>query len=156
MLIESIYKNYFFLKKYYVNINYDLCSRNYIYLNPNNDNIYFIKKEKIYTKLKYSRVPQFDTSSGAVASLLAALLGFLITERFGFELLDSGDFYIIILYFVSFLIILRTFLFNYNNNVVCNRSLFSIGEAFIFFKSLFLILSRNILKLKKIDIQLNK
>jgi hypothetical protein len=69
--------------------------------------IFFLKKERIYTKLKYSRVPLFDTTSGAIASLLAALLGFLITEKFGFELIDSGDFYTIIMYSIFILLILR-------------------------------------------------
>lgn len=73
----------------------------------NNFNIYFIKKERIYTKLKYSRVPQFDTSSGAIASLLAALIGFMITEKFGFEMLDSGDFYMIIMYVLFVVIIFK-------------------------------------------------
>jgi len=66
--------------------------------------INFLRKEKIYTKLKYSRVPQYDTVSGASAALLAGFLGFLICEKFGFELLDSGDFYFLFMYlvFVSF------------------------------------------------------
>lgn len=62
--------------------------------------INFLRKEKIYTKLKYSRVPQYDTASGASAALLAGFLGFLICEKFGFELLDSGDFYFLFMYFV--------------------------------------------------------
>ncbi len=57
-----------------------------------------LKKEKRYTKLKYSRVPQVDIVSGGVASLLAGLLGFLVTEKVGFELIDSGDFYILVVY----------------------------------------------------------
>ena len=64
--------------------------------------IYFLTKEVFYTKLKYSRVPQFDTSSGAVASFLSGLFGFMVCERFGFELLDSGDFLFLIIYFISF------------------------------------------------------
>lgn len=69
--------------------------------------IFKIKKEKRYTKLKYSRVPQVDISSGAIASLLAGLLGFLVTEKMGFELLDSGDFYLIVLYCIILLNSLR-------------------------------------------------
>lgn len=65
--------------------------------------IYFLTKEVFYTKLKYSRVPQFDTSSGAVASFLSGLFGFMVCERFGFELIDSGDFLFFVLYlFASF------------------------------------------------------
>lgn len=62
--------------------------------------IYFLKKEVYYTKLKYSRVPQFDTSSGAVASFLSGMYGFLVCEKFGFELLDSGDFLFFVVYLV--------------------------------------------------------
>jgi hypothetical protein len=51
-----------------------------------------MRKEKIYTKLKYSRVPQYDAVSGGSAAILAGFLGYLITEKFGLELLDSGDF----------------------------------------------------------------
>lgn len=62
--------------------------------------INFIKKEKIYTKLKYSRTPQYDIVSGGSAALLSGFLGFLICEKFGFELLDSGDFYLAFMYLV--------------------------------------------------------
>ena len=55
-------------------------------------NLIFFRKEKIYTKLKYSRVPQYDAVSGGAAALLAGFLGYLITEKFGLELTDSGDF----------------------------------------------------------------
>ena len=63
----------------------------------------FIRKESFYTKLKYSRVPQFDTSSGAVASLLSGFYGFLVCEKFGFELIDSGDFLFLVIYLVVLL-----------------------------------------------------
>ena len=71
--------------------------------------INFIKKEKIYTKLKYSRVPQYDIVSGGVAAIFAGFLGFLICEKFGFELLDSGDFYILFMYLVFISFFLRFF-----------------------------------------------
>ncbi len=66
--------------------------------------IYFLRKERTYTKLKYSRCPQYDIVSGGVAAVFAGFLGFLICEKFGFELLDSGDFYIVFMYvvFLSF------------------------------------------------------
>lgn len=54
----------------------------------------------MYTKLKYSRVTQFDIASGAIAALLAGFIGFLISEKFGFELADSGDFYFLLMYVV--------------------------------------------------------
>jgi len=71
--------------------------------------INFLRKEKIYTKLKYSRVPQYDIVSGASAALLAGFLGFLICEKFGFELLDSGDFYFLFMYLVFLSFSLRLF-----------------------------------------------
>lgn len=62
--------------------------------------INFLKKERMYTKLKYSRVPQYDIVSGGSALLLGGFLGFLICEKFGFELIDSGDFYFLFIYVV--------------------------------------------------------
>jgi hypothetical protein len=55
-------------------------------------------------------VPQYDIVSGGAAALLAGFLGFLITEKFGFELVDSGDFYFLFMYFVFFFYSLRLFL----------------------------------------------
>ena len=80
--------------------------------------INFLRKEKIYTKLKYSRVPQYDIVSGGSAALLAGFLGFLICEKFGFELLDSGDFYFLFMYvvFLSFFFKLWTKLVSSKNN----------------------------------------
>jgi len=63
-----------------------------------NFDINFIRKEKIYTKLKYSRCPQYDIVSGGFAAILAGFIGFLISEKFGLELVDSGDFYIAFMY----------------------------------------------------------
>ena len=62
----------------------------------------FIKKERLYTKLKYSRSPAYDIVSGGAAALLAGFLGFLISEKYGFELVDSGDFYYLFMYLVFF------------------------------------------------------
>jgi len=45
-------------------------------------------------------VPQYDIVSGGVAALFAGFLGFLICEKFGFELIDSGDFYFLFMYLV--------------------------------------------------------
>ena len=58
----------------------------------------FIRKEKLYTKLKYSRCPQYDIVSGGFAAILAGFIGFLISEKFGIELVDSGDFYTAFMY----------------------------------------------------------
>lgn len=72
--------------------------------------INFLKKEKIYTKLKYSRSPQYDIVSGGVAALFAGFLGFLISEKFGIELVDSGDFYTFFMYIVFLCFAIRPFL----------------------------------------------
>lgn len=61
----------------------------------------------MYTKLKYSRVPQYDIVSGGVAAIFAGFLGFLICEKFGFELLDSGDFYFVFMYIVFIFFFIR-------------------------------------------------
>ena len=58
----------------------------------------FVRKEKIYTKLKYSRCPQYDIISGGFAAIFAGFIGFLISEKFGIELVDSGDFYVALMY----------------------------------------------------------
>ena len=63
-----------------------------------NADINFLKKEFVFTKLKYSRSPQYDTVSGGFAALFAAFIGFLISEKFGIELVDSGDFFIVLMY----------------------------------------------------------
>lgn len=81
----------------------NLKNNKYDYFNLHSWFLFIFKKEKIYTKLKYSRVPQVDYVSGGVASLLAGLLGFLVTEKFGFELIDSLDFYILLYYIIIFL-----------------------------------------------------
>lgn len=72
------------------------------YYNPLNNliNVNFIRKERLYTKLKYSRSPAYDIVSGGAAALLAGLLGFLVSEKFGMELVDSGDFYYLFMYMV--------------------------------------------------------
>ena len=59
-----------------------------------------MKKERLYTKLKYSRSPAYDIVSGGSAALFAGFIGFLISEKFGIELVDSGDFYIVFMYLV--------------------------------------------------------
>ena len=63
-------------------------------------NINFLRKERLYTKLKYSRSPAYDSVSGGAAAILAGFLGFLVSEKFGMELVDSGDFYFLTMYIV--------------------------------------------------------
>lgn len=139
--------NNFFL---YNNLTYKNKKINKKYFNFfNNYNIFFLRKERIYTKLKYSRVPQFDTSSGAIASLLAALLGFLITEKFGFELIDSGDFYLIIMYLIFLIIILKVYIntISLDNNFL----IISFYNVFYFFNIIITILFKLLKKkLKKL------
>jgi len=69
--------------------------------------INFLRKEKIYAKLKYSRSPQYDIVSGGIAAIFSGFLGFLICEKFGLELLDSGDFYTAFMYGVFIVFAVR-------------------------------------------------
>jgi len=73
-------------------------------------NLNFLVKERLYTKLKYSRSPAYDIVSGGAAAILAGFLGFLISEKFGFELVDSGDFYYLFIYISFLAFILRPLL----------------------------------------------
>jgi len=78
--------------------------------------IHFLRKEKLYTKLKYSRCPQYDIVSGGFAAILAGFIGFLISEKFGIELVDSGDFYIAFMYGVFTAFFIRPFLLMYSKH----------------------------------------
>lgn len=101
-------------------------------------NLYFIRSERIYTKLKYSRVPAFDTASGALATLVSGFFGFLICERFGFELLDSGDFYVVFMYAVIGAFLSRTLLLTCNfrsQNGSSSRSYYVLFTYFYWVKS---------------------
>ena len=86
------------LKKYHLNLLVDKSDIN------------FLKKEFAFTKLKYSCCPQYDSVSGGFAALFAGFIGFLISEKFGIELVDSGDFYIALIYgiFMGFIAHLLT------------------------------------------------
>lgn len=101
--VSDSYKNSFldkiFLKYGSFMLRYTASS---CHLNSNNSliNVNFLRKERLYTKLKYSRSPAYDIVSGGSAALLAAFLGFLISEKYGFELPDSGDFYYLFMYLV--------------------------------------------------------
>jgi hypothetical protein len=64
----------------------------------------------LYTKLKYSRSPAYDIVSGGAAALLAGFIGFLISEKFGYELVDSGDFYYAFMYAVFLIFSLKPLL----------------------------------------------
>jgi hypothetical protein len=107
--------------------------------------INFIKKEKIYTKLKYSRVPQYDIVSGGVAAIFAGFLGFLICEKFGFELLDSGDFYFLFMYGVFFFFVIKLFL-KISNNKIDDWNFFSFKWFLMFYKFFFFFFLKKLIK----------
>ncbi len=92
------------------NLNYQDSSNTNLNTVLNLININFLRKEKLYTKLKYSRSPAYDIVSGGAAALFAGFLGFLVSEKFGFELVDSGDFYFLTMYVVFLCFSLRPLL----------------------------------------------
>jgi len=99
-------------------------------------NINFLRKERLYTKLKYSRSPAYDIVSGGAAALLAGFIGFLISEKYGFELVDSGDFYYLFMYLVFIGFSIRPLLtsVDYNSSFT---SVFSLKFFFDFYANLF-------------------
>ena len=100
----------------------------------------YYKKERYYTKLKYSRVPQFDVTSGAIASLMGALLGFMITEKFGLELLDSGDFFFVFIYILFMISIIRLY-WRMVNLSDSKYYIFSPMYVYNYFNSIFFIIN---------------
>ena len=122
------------IKNFSLNVDKNLPTTAVINLNSYFD-INFLRKEKIYTKLKYSRVPQYDIVSGGVAALFAGFLGFLICEKFGFEMVDSGDFYFLFMYLVFLFFFCRLFLriIDAENNA---WSFFSFKWLFFFINTL--------------------
>lgn len=107
--------------------------------------INFLKKERLYTKLKYSRSPAYDIVSGGAAALLSAFVGFLISEKFGIELVDSGDFYIVWMYIVFIALACRPFLKISDVNQK-SWSIFSPNHALDFFQTLFLFFTSSVVK----------
>ena len=106
-------------------------------------NINFLRKEKLYTKLKYSRSPAYDIVSGGAAALFAGFLGFLVSEKFGFELVDSGDFYFLTMYVVFLCFSLRPLLTTteptksvWSSLSIYNIFLFYVDIVSLFFRSL--------------------
>tara|TARA_B110001469_G_scaffold59692_1_gene57317 strand:- start:671 stop:922 length:252 start_codon:yes stop_codon:yes gene_type:complete len=81
--------------------------------------------------------------SGGSAALLAAFLGFLISEKYGFELVDSGDFYFLFMYLVFIAFSIRPLLTTLNSNDPIT-SIFSIKPVIAYFLSLFYLLSKKI------------
>lgn len=135
---EKVYDRDFFLR-FYRSFNFKKIKES-----PHNGILWnmfdlnFLKKEKIYTKLKYSRVPQYDTVSGGSAALLAGFLGFLICEKFGFELLDSGDFFILFMY-VAFFCFSCRLLLKITSKDTPSWGILSYKWFFFFYKSIFFV-----------------
>ena len=105
----------------------------------NNANVNFLRKERLYTKLKYSRSPAYDIVSGGMAALLAGFVGFLISEKFGFELVDSGDFYFLFMYIVFLCFSIRPLLVTFNSKTTFIEAI-SIKPIIKFYLNLFFFL----------------
>lgn len=113
--------------------------------NLNVFDVNFLRKEKIYAKLKYSRSPQYDIVSGGLAAILSGFIGFLICEKFGLELLDSGDFYIAFMYGVFIVFTLRPLLrsvsgFKKDGTYSPNYSVLSPQSILYFYRNLITLL----------------
>ena len=108
--------------------------------------VHFIRKEKLYTKLKYSRCPQYDIVSGGFAAIFAGFIGFLISEKFGIELVDSGDFYTAFMYGVFATFMARPLLRVYSKDNSLYHP-FSPKYLLMFFRDLLLLLA-NFMKAK--------
>ncbi len=110
--------------------------------------IHFLRKEKLYTKLKYSRCPQYDIVSGGFAAIFAGFIGFLISEKFGIELVDSADFYNAFMYGVFGVFSLRPLLRVYSADNTTYHPL-SPKYFFLFFRDLTTLALRPIVKIYK-------
>ena len=108
----------------------------------------FLRKEKIYTKLKYSRCPQYDIISGGFAAIFAGFIGFLISEKFGIELVDSGDFYTALMYGIFSVFSLRPLLRIYSITHTPYAP-YSIKYALLFWSNLVTLVLKYIIALFK-------
>jgi hypothetical protein len=79
--------------------------------------IHFLLKEMHYSKLKYSKTAERDIVSSGSAAIFAGFIGFLISEKFGIELVDSGDFYFIFMYCVFFGFSVKVFVAGLDSSV---------------------------------------
>jgi hypothetical protein len=123
------------IKNFSINLNPSIFVSN---LTWNLFDINFLRKERIYTKIKYTRVPHYDIVSGGAAALFAGFLGFLISEKFGFELVDSGDFYFLFMYLVFLFFFVRLFLkITDANESTWNP--FSLKWLIYFYRNIFII-----------------
>jgi hypothetical protein len=116
-----------------------------VYYSPilTNANVNFLRKERLYTKLKYSRSPAYDIVSGGMAALLAGFVGFLISEKFGFELVDSGDFYFFFMYIVFLCFSLRPLLITFNTKTTFLEAI-SLKPVIKFYLNIFYLLLKKI------------
>lgn len=125
---------------------------NFSFRNPQNNvsnsifnlvNINFLRKERLYTKLKYSRSPAYDMVSGGTAALLAAFVGFLVSEKYGFELVDSGDFYYLFMYIVFLAFSIKPLLtvISYQDSF---SKIISLKPLFTFYTTLFYFLIKKV------------
>ena len=138
------------LKRLIKNFSYKLVSP--VFKSNNLWNLFdinFLRKEKMYTKLKYSRVPQYDIVSGGAAALFAGFLGFLICEKFGFELVDSGDFYFLFMYLVFLFFFCRLFL-RIMDGGESSWNIVSLKWLILFYKSLAILLIKLLTSIKKL------
>jgi len=110
--------------------------------------INFIRKEFVYTKLKYSRSPAYDAVSGGFAALLAGFIGFLISEKFGIELVDSGDFFIGFMY-ATFLVFIGRMVVHLTSDVTSPRLLFSLRHNLTFFREIGIFTLRRLINIFK-------
>lgn len=110
--------------------------------------INFLKKDFLYTKLKYSRCPQYDIVSGGLAALLAGFIGFLISEKFGIELVDSGDFYITWMYGAFLCMPIGLFSYMYTHSEF-KYNVFDPNYFIIFYSNISNLILKKILKNKK-------
>lgn len=107
--------------------------------------VHLLRKEKLYTKLKYSRCPQYDIVSGGFAALLAGFIGFLISEKFGIELTDSADFYNAFMYGVFAVISFRPLIYIYSKDTPLYNPL-SLKYLFLFVHNVFIISIKEVFK----------
>ena len=121
--LNILYKNFYKKNPFSNNINFWY----------NNININFLRKERLYTKLKYSKSPAFDTVSGGAAALFGGLIVFLVAEKFGIELVDSGDFYFLFMYvvFLSFFLMPYLTVLNYKYSFIESISLRNIIKFYL-------------------------
>lgn len=133
------------IRKLFERLDYIKFSKKSWYTNllPVRFNIMFFKKEKLYTKLKYSRVPQYDLSAGAGAAILSGFLGYLITEKFGVELVDSGDFWVFFMYLCFFIFSLHPLL-KMNNSKMIDVNPWSHKWIYLYFQNVSSIIVKTI------------